>query len=135
MTRTSSLSEKPRSHRPRRLADWLNPTGERKVHSLVDKVYKRKNLALAWQKVKRNRGAGGIDGQSLAEFEERLDEHLDRLHEQLKADTYQRQAVREHQIPKAGQPGKYRRLGIPTIYDMPTGATEPAGADLRTGFR
>ncbi len=117
MTRTSSLSEKPRSHRPRRLADWLNPTGERKVHSLVDKVYKRKNLALAWQKVKRNRGAGGIDGQSLAEFEERLDEHLDRLHEQLKADTYQPQPVREHQIPKAGQPGKYRRLGIPTIYD------------------
>ena len=37
--RTSSLSEKPDHPQPRRLADWLNPTGTRKVHSLVDKVY------------------------------------------------------------------------------------------------
>jgi len=117
MTRTSSLSEKPGRHGPRRLADWLNPTGERKVHSLVDKVYKRKNLELAWKRVKGNRGAGGIDGQSLAEFEEQLDKQLDRLHEELKGDTYTPQPVRQHLIPKAGQPGKFRALGIPTIYD------------------
>ena len=86
MTRTSSLSERPRSDRPRRLSDWLNPTGERKVHSLVDKIYKRKNLELAWKRVKRNKGAGGIDGQTLEEFEEQLDAHLDRLHEELKND-------------------------------------------------
>ena len=36
--------------------------GARKVHSLVDKVYKKKNLELAWQKVRQNRGAGGVDG-------------------------------------------------------------------------
>jgi len=111
------MSERPRSDRPRRLADWLNPTGERKVHSLVDKVYKRKNLVLAWEKVKRNRGAGGIDGESLEEFGEKLDERLDRLHEELKSDTYQPEPVRQHRIPKAGQPGKWRKLGIPTIYD------------------
>ena len=35
MERKSSLSEKPRIQRPRRLADWLNPAGERKVHSLM----------------------------------------------------------------------------------------------------
>ena len=45
--RISSMSEKPGRDRPRRLADWLNPTGAKKVHSLVDKVYKRKNLELA----------------------------------------------------------------------------------------
>jgi group II intron reverse transcriptase/maturase len=111
------MSERPRSDRPRRLADWLNPTGERKVHSLVDKVYKRKNLVLAWEKVKRNRGAGGIDGESLEEFGEKLDERLDRLHEELKSDTYQPEPVRQHRIPKVGQPGKWRKLGIPTIYD------------------
>ena len=44
----SSLSERPEHHRPRRLADWINPTGARKVHSLIDKVYKRKNLEIAW---------------------------------------------------------------------------------------
>ncbi len=111
------MSERPRSDRPRRLADWLNPAGERKVHSLVDKVYKRKNLVLAWEKVKRNRGAGGIDGESLVAFEEKLDERLDRLHEELKSDIYRPVPVRQHRIPKAGQPGKWRKLGIPTIYD------------------
>jgi hypothetical protein len=47
----SSLSERPGHHRPRRLADWINPTGVRKVHSLIDKVYKRKNLEIAWERV------------------------------------------------------------------------------------
>ena len=95
----------------------MNPTGERKVHSLVDKVYKWKNLELAWKRVKRNKGAGGIDGQTVDEFEERLDEHLDRLHEELKNDDYRPLPVRQKLIPKAGQPGKFRPLGIPAIYD------------------
>ena len=117
MTRTSSFSERPRSDRPRRLSDWLNPTGERKVHSLVDKVYKRKNLELAWKRVKRNQGAGGIDGQTLDEFEAQLDAHLDRLHEELRNEAYRPLPVRQKLIPKAGQPGKFRPLGIPAIYD------------------
>ena len=44
MTRISSVSEKPISDHSRRLVDWINPTGARKVHSLVDKVYKMVNL-------------------------------------------------------------------------------------------
>jgi RNA-directed DNA polymerase len=36
----------------------------------VDKVYKRKNLEMAWEHVKANRGSGGIDGQSIEEFEQ-----------------------------------------------------------------
>lgn len=78
MARTSSLSEKPLGDKPRRLVDWLNPTGEKKVHSLVDKVYKMKNLELAWEKVKRNRGSGGIDGQSIDEFEEEQEKYLEK---------------------------------------------------------
>ena len=50
------MSERPVHHRPRRLADWINPTGARKVHSLIDKVYKRKNLEMAWERVRANRG-------------------------------------------------------------------------------
>ena len=111
------MSERPRSDRPRRLADWLNPTGAKKVHSLVDKVYQRKNLELAWIRVQRNGGAGGVDGQSLAEFEAVLGEQLDRLSQELRTDTYQPLPVRRQLIPKAGQPGKFRPLGIPTIYD------------------
>lgn len=69
--------------------DWLNPTGARKVHSLVDKVYKMKNLELAWQKVRQNKGVGGIDGQSVEAFEEQTAANLNRLHEEVKNDTYQ----------------------------------------------
>jgi RNA-directed DNA polymerase len=81
------MSERPGHDRPRRLADWLNPAGDKKVHSLVDKVYKRKNLELAWLRVRGNGGAGGVDGQSLADFETVLDEQLDRLHQELKSDA------------------------------------------------
>src|SRR6266496_3094136 len=62
------MSEIPVHSRPRRLVDWINPTGARKVHSLIDKVYQRKNLEMAWEMVKANRGSGGVDGQSLAGF-------------------------------------------------------------------
>ena len=64
------MSERPEHHRPRRLADWINPTGARKVHSLIDKVYKRKNLEIAWERVSANHGAGGIDGESIEAFGE-----------------------------------------------------------------
>ena len=111
------MSEIPVHLRPRRLVDWINPTGARKVHSLVDKVYQRKNLEMAWEKVKANRGSGGVDGQSLEAFAAQLDQQLDRLQSELKEDTYQPQPVRHVQIPKAGKPGELRKLGIPTIYD------------------
>jgi len=111
------MSEIPVHPRPRRLADWINPAGARKVHSLVDKVYQRKNLEMAWEKVKANRGSGGVDGQSLEAFDAQLDQQLERLQSELKDDTYQPQPVRQVQIPKAGKPGEFRTLGIPTIYD------------------
>jgi retron-type reverse transcriptase len=111
------MSEIPVHPRPRRLADWINPTGAGKVHSLVDKVYQRKNLEMAWEKVKANRGSGGVDGQSLEAFAAQKDQQLDRLQSELKEGTYQPQPVRQVQIPKAGKPGEFRTLGIPTIYD------------------
>ena len=97
--------------------DWINPTGAKKVHSLIDKVYKRKNLEMAWEKVNANRGSGGVDGQSLSGFAEQLDQQLNRLQSELQGASYQPQPVRQVQIPKAGKPGEYRMLGIPTIYD------------------
>ncbi len=113
----SSLIERPISMRPRRLAEWINPTGEKKVHSLIDKVYKTSNLQQAWLKVKENEGAGGVDDEDIDSFEVNAAMHLQRLHDELKSNTYQPQPVLEHRIPKAGQPGKWRKLGIPTVYD------------------
>jgi len=113
----SSLSEKPVRSRPRRLVDWINLMDAKKVHSLIDNVYKRKNLEMAWEKVKANRGSGGIDGQTLEAFGAQLDQQLDRLQRELKEDTYQPLPVRQHPIQKRDKPGEYRMLGIPAIYD------------------
>src|SRR5580693_8093600 len=115
--RNSSFSEKPVRSRLRRLVNWINPTDAKKVHSLIDKIYKRKNLEMAWEKVKANRGSGGVDGQTLKAFEEQLDPQLDRLQSELTEETYKPQPVRQVPIPKAGKPGEFRTLGVPTIYD------------------
>lgn len=111
------MCEKPRTQRPRRLSDWINTEQSRKVHSLVDKVYSRKNLALAWEAVRRNRGAAGVDRQSLKDFESSLAENLEELHEALKAQEYEPQALRRVYIPKAGKMGELRPLGIPAVRD------------------
>ena len=111
----SSLCEKPERHVPRRLSDHLTFEGQKqKVHSLVDKVYSRKNLTLAWERVRANHGAGGTDGVTIGEFEADLDANLERLHRELRETTYRPQAVRRLEIPKRGAPGKTRPLGIPT---------------------
>jgi RNA-directed DNA polymerase len=113
----SSFCEKPVRSRLRRLVDWINLTGAKKVHSLIDKVYKRKNLEMAWEKVKENRGSGGVDGQSLAAFASQLGPQLARLEKELKENAYRPQPVLQHPIPKRDKPGEYRMLGVPTIYD------------------
>ena len=87
------MSEIPVHPRPGRLVDWINPTGIKKVHSLIDKVYQRKNLEMAWEKVKANRGSGGVDGQSLEGFAAQLDQQLDRLQSELKENVYRPQPV------------------------------------------
>ena len=53
--------------------------GAKKVHSFIDKVYKRKNLQMAWEKVKANRGSAGVDRQNLEPFEAQLNQQLERL--------------------------------------------------------
>ena len=73
---------------------------KQKVHSLVDKVYSRENLKLAWEHVRANRGAGGADGITIEAFEANLDANLERLHQELRDKTYQPQPVRRLEIPK-----------------------------------
>lgn len=88
---------------------------ETKAHSLIKQVYYRLNLLNAWEKVKANKGAGGIDGVEIDEFEKHLEENLSEIEQELKNDTYQPQPVKRVWIPKAN--GEERPLGIPTIKD------------------
>src|SRR5450755_1682098 len=103
------MSEIPVHSRARRLVAWINPTGARKVHSLIDKVYQRKNLEMAWEMVKANRGSGGVDGQSLEGFAEQLDQQLDRLHRELKDDVYRPQPVRQCRSRRRESRGSFAR--------------------------
>jgi len=88
-----------------------------KVHSLIDKVYHPTNLRLAWEKVRENRGAGGVDQISIEAFQENGQEELRNLHEELKVSTYKPLPVRRVYIPKRGKPQEKRPLGIPAIRD------------------
>lgn len=85
-------------------------------YSLMDKVSRRGTLRKAFAKAKANRGAAGVDRQTIEMFEGRLEENLEELSRQLQMGTYRPQAVRRVWIPKAGSKEK-RPLGIPTVRD------------------
>ena len=69
----------------------------------------------AYKRVKANRGAAGIDGQSIEEFEQNLSGNLYKLWNRLASGSYIPPAVRRVEIPKAS--GGTRPLGIPTVAD------------------
>ena len=84
--------------------------------SLVDKVYRPTTLAAAWQRVERNAGSAGADGQSVREFEANAERHLKRLHDELREGTYRPSPVKRVWIDKPGSRQK-RPLGVPTVRD------------------
>lgn len=89
----------------------------RKAHSLIDKVYDISNLHKAWRRVRRNRGAAGVDRVTIPMFRNDLEHNLKAIERQLRERRYKPQPVRRVYIPKGPQPGKLRSLGIPTVKD------------------
>ena len=83
--------------------------------SLIDKVSALRTLTVAWEKVRANKGASGVDGQSIERFAARWDDYLGELSQALRQGTYRPQAVRRVEIPK--DDGGRRPLGIPTVKD------------------
>jgi RNA-directed DNA polymerase len=71
-------------------------------------------LRETWRQLNR-KGASGIDGETIAEFESNLEERIEDLWRRLKAGQYQAPPVRRVEIPKGN--GKTRPLGIPTVED------------------
>jgi RNA-directed DNA polymerase len=82
---------------------------------LMEQIVERSNLARALKRVRQNQGSAGIDGMTVDELLPYLRDHWEAIRAQLLTGRYRPNAVRQHQIPKAG--GGRRTLGIPTVLD------------------
>ncbi len=90
----------------------------RRFHALYDKVHRRDVIEWAWGLVRANKGAAGIDRQSIADAEGYgVDRLLDELVADLKDGSYRPLAARRVFIPKPGRPTEQRALSIPTVRD------------------
>jgi RNA-directed DNA polymerase len=88
----------------------------RRFHALYDKLYLPYILQSAWEQVRKNRGAAGIDQQTLEQIEAAgVPVFLLEIAQALREKRYRPQPVRRVLIPKDG--GKTRPLGIPTVRD------------------
>ena len=87
-----------------------------KHEKVMERVYESGRLRRAWQQVRRNAGAAGIDKMTVEEFESREDELLELIHEKLKEGIYRFKPARRVLIPKEGSSRK-RKLGIPVVMD------------------
>jgi RNA-directed DNA polymerase len=82
---------------------------------LMEEVCDRDNLVRAWQRVRDNKGAPGVDGMTIAEAKGYLREHWPSIRSQLLDGTYRPQPVRRVEIPKPD--GGVRKLGVPCVVD------------------
>jgi len=124
MVGTGSRPNNPGGRRPtdkvrrlqKRLWTAAKQSPERRFHALYDRICRDDVLQEAWKRVKRNKGAAGVDAQTIADIREYgEDKLLEELQAVLRKGEYRPQAVRRCYIPKAD--GGRRGLGIPTVRD------------------
>jgi RNA-directed DNA polymerase len=82
---------------------------------LMEEVCDRENLVRAWQRVRGNKGAPGVDGMTIDDAKSFLREHWPAIRSQLLSGTYRPQPVRRVEIPKPD--GGVRMLGVPCVVD------------------
>src|ERR1039458_9755242 len=88
------------------------PAGNQRV---MEEVCERENRREALKRVRANQGSPGIDGMTVEELPEYLEQHWPAIREQLMSGTYEPKPVRRVEIPKPD--GGVRKLGIPTVLD------------------
>ena len=114
-----------------------------KEREVLVKVYDPGRLLMAWQQVRRNAGAAGIDQMTVDDFAQRKDELLALIHERLVSGSYRFQPAKRVLIPKEGT-SRMRKLGIPVIMDRIVGTSmhnmlsdlfDPDFTESNFGFR
>jgi len=110
--------------------------------TLLNELLSDENLKIAKQKVKKNKGASGIDGMEVKELDEYLSKHLDEIKKQIRNKKYSPKPVKRVEIPKPD--GGVRNLGVPTVADrfvqqaiaqVLTPIYEPKFSESSYGFR
>ena len=110
--------------------------------TLLNELLSDDNLKIAKQRVKKNKGASGIDGMEVKELDEYLSKHLDEIKEQIRNKKYSPKPVKRVEIPKPD--GGVRNLGVPTVVDrfvqqaiaqVLTPIYEPKFSESSYGFR
>ena len=99
-----------------RLGEAAKRQSGRRFHALYDRIWRSDVLREAWKRVKRNKGAAGVDGETIANIQQYgEDRFLEEIEGVLRAGTYRPATVLRRYIPKAD--GRKRPLGIPTVRD------------------
>jgi RNA-directed DNA polymerase len=93
-----------------------------KDSEVLVKVFDPGRLLEAWQQVRKNAGAAGIDRMTVEEFAQREEQFLGLIHDKLESGTYRFQPARRVLIPKEGTSGM-RKLGIPVVMDRIVGVS------------
>lgn len=113
-----------------------------KDDTLLNELLSDDNLKIAKQRIKKNKGASGIDGMEVKELDEYLSKHLDEIKEQIRNKKYSPKPVKRVEIPKPD--GGVRNLGVPTVVDrfvqqaiaqVLTPIYEPKFSESSYGFR
>jgi len=124
MTGRTSRSNYPDGHKPidkvlrlqNRLREAAKRHSGRRFHALYDRIWRSDVLQEAWRRVKGNKGAAGVDAQTIAAIQQYGEERfLSETRAVLRAGKYRPAAVLRRYIPKAN--GRRRPLGIPTVRD------------------
>lgn len=120
----------------------MEVTNMKTDNTLLENMLSDENIMEAYKQVKRNKGAPGVDGMTIDELKEYLDENLEIIKEQIRTRKYKPSPVRRVEIPKEN--GGVRNLGVPTVIDrliqqaivqVLTPIYEPLFSDSSYGFR
>lgn len=109
---------------------------------MLERILSDENIKTAYKRVYTNKGVGGVDGVTVQELEEYMQENWNCIKEQIRTRTYKPQPVKRVEIPKPN--GGVRKLGIPTVIDrvieqaitqILTSIFEPTFSEFSYGFR